>query len=1489
MQPFDNREGKNTMRSSAAAPSPSNSPPRGRLWLRIVVIAAVVVVVGLSALPWLASTLLRSTIVGAVDGRLSGSLTIESLRLSWLGGQTLRNIELRDPDGAPVLRIDRITTEASLLNLAFGGLAFGTTVIDSMEAVIVADASGQTNLQRALGGYGSTAKAGKSAPKARVPASLSGSIMITNASVSTSMAGGAPVGFEDMQLTARLPKLGEPLEFLLQARAAQGELDGKIDAKGTIAGIFDAQGVFTPSAMQPQITATAVDLPVDGLDTLAGSAGALRAALGNTLNVELFAAPTADGASATLRVEAPQLRAAFVLRSDGKTLALTEPGGVEATVTDALLQSFLPADKGRGTMHLVGSAPMRLQVARLELPVSPLKPDAMGLEVSFTLGELTLRGGEAIGEIKVRKLRGDVDVTRLADGVRFTLAGETEQAGQRGGLDVKGEINNALNEDGDLDLDGIQVNIDAKIADLPLGPIDAFAGRKGMLVAALGARATIDAGAVSRPGGVDVRLGVRAPRLNIDLPLAVGETVTLTAPAKGRFTLTPALLNGGKTPIEGVRLAADAPLDFSIESFTLPLPKGKEPPRMQDVVLNATVSGQSMRLLGISESALTVTGLTADIRGDSLKQVRVNAGATLEDESKDGVIALTAGGPLKLALRAEAGIDSDGAFRTEQVTLETESKLLTTKLRGQYGEAFVLSDPADISLVLTPALLKGLGAIKDPSLTLAGPTPLRLRVQSMVVPLKDKDMGPLKVAAGGEIAEVKFASGSPLADWTLNGLRLDIKADGQANTATLGITGQTKAAGKSEPSPLHADVKVKSFLDKGAVNWRGAEIHATSALDGVPTALIDALAGLDGRLPPAIGSAADVTLGYSQNAGRSGDLDVQVKAEHLTLAAVGQVTEFVALSKPMTVEWTITPAGWAVLNKPAKDAKAKPKAPPVLDEPAKTVIVVKSLRWPLPSKDKPADYTKAALTADLKVPRLALTDKSAGLTTRVDNLVGTVSSADLTGDIAVDLRGNGTTSRIGQAPPGEPGKIAVVGTVSRLFTREGKFNQTGVAVDLDITLDQLPSQVVDNAAGMEGQIHAICGDTMNVRSKVVWNDMTGPFSMDLDASNARSKLAADLGRKVLILREPYHATVGVTPLLGQKVLGRYSSFLAGVIDSDKPIDIHVAKDGFEVPFAPFAWEGVQVPHARIETGALTLKNEGAIATLRAFAGPNAGKTLRATISPIVGKVAAGVIALERVDVNVADALRFGVWGKIDMVREFVDMQVELPSETLANTVGLVGLSPNTSVRLPLRGPFGGVKVDYTAVASQLPLMAAQQPIDRTMQGLGSVLGALTGGAVNLPGTGAGTSAPTGASSGAEIPGEAAAPSITEKITRTVTNPLGGILGGGKKAAQPEVKSEAQPATDPAPAAKTEPKKATQPEPVATPVAEPQPETETMAEPRSEPEPEAESAPEAEAESEAAEEPKAETQPAVTPATKKDEPVNPLKKAADGLLGGLKRK
>jgi hypothetical protein len=143
-----------------STPQSSTTPPprkrRGRWW-KILLGIFILILVLVLLLPTLLSTGAgTSFLLGKVNGRVPGKITAANVSVGWFSGTRLRNLEVKDPDGKPVISVSSLDTGATLMDLLTpSSIDLGNVVVRGLRANLITYPDGSTNLGRSLTLYAS--------------------------------------------------------------------------------------------------------------------------------------------------------------------------------------------------------------------------------------------------------------------------------------------------------------------------------------------------------------------------------------------------------------------------------------------------------------------------------------------------------------------------------------------------------------------------------------------------------------------------------------------------------------------------------------------------------------------------------------------------------------------------------------------------------------------------------------------------------------------------------------------------------------------------------------------------------------------------------------------------------------------------------------------------------------------------------------------------------------------------------------------------------------------------------------------------------------------------------------------------------------------------------------------------------------------------------------------------------------------------------------
>ncbi len=700
-------------------PAPRNRSPRKRRWGRWVGLGVtallVVLIVAVLLLPTLLSTGPgRGVVVNAINGTIRGTVEMSGLSLSWFGGQSMRDVTLRDPEGGVVATVASIEApDVRLLPAAMGSMRFGTIRVNGPDVQIRQEPGQPTNLERAI----------EMRTPSTEPTDLSGlgiTLEVAAGRVVYESPGLEPVELSDLNATVAAPTLAD-IAVKLESVLSQGAEAGRLAADLRITDAV-ADGQLQLARAGVEGTADVINLPLTPVDRLAQQEGKLVGLLGESLTANLTAEGGVDALSATLSARSPRLQ-----RLDA-TLA-TEQGQLRAREAQVALEvtpEAYAAWAGEGGGTLEQPFVLRVNVPLLTVPREgdAMRFDRARVEANVEADAilLTLPAAESDGEaaaprtMAVRGLRLDADSEAVGERLGAVLTGTAEYGGESGPIDARAEVRNLLSETLPL-----AATVTAQA--FPVALADAFAGQGGKLTATLGE--TLDARVnVSQPPGQPLAFDGTVTSTGITGPFAGtyadDGAVALRTPEPMNVRVTPAAFRAwvGTAEAPPVVVPAEAmELAMRLDAAYAPLPPAEgapadaparvDPERTRvslelttpRAVLENTTSGEryaveQLRLAANGQDLREVLEVVANMR---VSRDGSQTPAATEGDARGGALASTT--------RVHGVVAGDGtlqpgraAFTTETNAREIPSAIIDSAA-GQDGQLALLLGPTTTAAI----------------------------------------------------------------------------------------------------------------------------------------------------------------------------------------------------------------------------------------------------------------------------------------------------------------------------------------------------------------------------------------------------------------------------------------------------------------------------------------------------------------------------------------------------------------------------------------------------------------------------------------------------------------------------------------------------------------------------------------------------------------------------------------------------------------------
>lgn len=309
--------------SSAQAERPSapakHRPARRRRrrWVRVLLVAGVLLIILVLAAPYILSTGIGTALaVGVINTWIEGNAQLDGMSLSWLGPIQLTGLSVSDPDGREVLRIQNITIDTGVLGAVFSWEHFGRVHVSSPRAVLYLDEEGPVSLARAFRSRKPPGKPG------RLP-EPEGSIVVQAAAVRVVRADGRTYEVTQIDAELGLRTLGEISGSLSVALPGGGRVHNEIAIYRLV-----SDGKVSPAKASGNVrSVTKADLHLGPLGAFALGQGGMGGKAGWSLDLEFEPGKVGGG----LAIDVKGLRAAYLEGPEARPVDLHLSGRLGGT------------------------------------------------------------------------------------------------------------------------------------------------------------------------------------------------------------------------------------------------------------------------------------------------------------------------------------------------------------------------------------------------------------------------------------------------------------------------------------------------------------------------------------------------------------------------------------------------------------------------------------------------------------------------------------------------------------------------------------------------------------------------------------------------------------------------------------------------------------------------------------------------------------------------------------------------------------------------------------------------------------------------------------------------------------------------------------------------------------------------------------------------------------------------------------------------------
>lgn len=1231
----------------------------------------------------------KRQVVSLINRSIPGNIEIRRLNLHWFQGQKIEGFLLKDPEGQAVVGFDKFSTEATLWQLVWKNPHLGLTQIEDLNAAIITNENGDSNLRRALGFQTS---------KEVIP--LASTIVLS-----------------DVDLKSYLLSPQHPLSIQMKGLTRQDNLNGSFDVAISLNGLFattweelkrNAENYFTlEGSKKAKLQATIVNFPLDLIDRLIALenpqySGILHSLLGDRLNLNIEKEANHEGVAFNVALTTPFLQGDLKGVINKNNISLREPGQFLLKITPQTIQS-LSSQK----VNLQNPAQIDFVFSDFMIPLNFFDRNKesdlcqFGLHIDMKMGKTPIEMS-SIGQRGILSLQGSLASPVCDKTIRLEVIGKIQQ---EKGKPFDIHLTSTQNKPSHLFHLGKQVLQNSRsnltISKFPLDIIPFFHDHpewEKKVGSFVNAQLEIQTNEQSQWLGIfsfDTPLfALQNGKLKFD-----NNTLTLLSPANFKWTMSSDCLQelfnldstvqDAKTMKNSERerfaLEQPCPLQFVLKRLTLPI----HDPQMAELELESSFS--HLRL----PKFFNLGTLQFDdflLRIQSLNQkIHSTISGKFSLFNKDGSRSPLVPEPLAFSQNSKWKIKERGAYEMTSGQLQLINSITKVQIEGKLDshQVFEITQPAQIHYTLSPSSLQILGKLFEKDLNiLQEPTSFLLSIEPTQVNLNPFSLSNLYLQGTMQIKKMVFQSKTNEMP-SLEEMFISWVFDSPRNDVYTNIKGLAYSGKTGKPSQVSANLQF--WLNPGNYDFAHTKSEIRLNFSGLPTSLLNIFLGMP-DLNSILGPILDINLKtfFDPTKTKPGYFDGVVDSANFHAEGRFKISDQVMIYdgvKLPIIRLNFDNESYKTIQSLLGFQDYRQLVNPV------TVIGKLSLL------NIPIDENWANQTAF----NLAFS------TTDIQWQNQENTSLKFNGNLATEnLKDHFDFSLIAQ---GE-NTLKLRGLVKNLFDRELRLRPwQEMAIETTLEGGQLPISFFQSLLPLTSiqtnQIQALFGNQIDVNLKGHIQNLNGLMQASIKGPEGSILFDGQLKQGILSLNRPFETSVKVTPLFVRTFLTQSVPILNSAVGAENPITLTIDHAQFSVPLIPFKLEEAKIGKGNLNLGKVKFRNEGELHSVLSMIRSMTEPYLTIWFTPIYFDLSKANLSIKRFDMLVTNAFTLANWGSINLQTHQADFVLGLPAQTLQFAFGIQGLDDGYILQVPFHTAKGKVQVDKKKMTARVGALVAQ--------------------------------------------------------------------------------------------------------------------------------------------------------------------------------------
>ncbi len=1318
--------------------------------LSVAIILCIISIGTLAFLPAYFSTPQgKESLVNWINRRISGWVSIDTLKISWFSGQQIENLILYDKRGDKIFALENLTTNKNLLPLLSRTNSWGKTRIHGLFLHLVKEGNGSFNLEEAIQPKNSKEKKSKKERKFTLP--TRGDLRLEDGVFEMEGPKTPLVVLSHLNFTLQGEKKDCQTIFHLVGKSAQkSQISGTQTISPSISGEILVSGRLTSckrikvnfthgtlkgfEKMSLSLLARLNSFPVAVFDQIIRFknlhlAGIFESAIGPSLDFEGEIIASKKELKIDSSIIGSNLKATIKGATEEGIFHADPKSKIVFTITPPFFEKLLLALNKNSKWHLGKKTDISINLEKLSFPIPFVRRDlAFKLDGSI---DQALISHETLGPITLRNISLSSSSSPLTKEINIEYTGDIQTSESPSKFEGRIDAANLFDAKGNLSLSQGKLEFYTALSSVPLDAIDLALGENSDLMAYFGRTLSLFFHGKIEKGVGDIQAKATSTILQTEeLFFKFDHGLFLEKNGKITFRLSPDLLKKFLPYETEIRVMEGGYLTLDLQELSLPLNErgGWDYEKLK---LNANLSMGSVNIQGITHfSPLLIKDVSGKITIANLNRVSLLLKGIFGFTNSHEYVALIVGSDCPFTLSGEGAIPKkkgSAPLTFSNLSFKTECERINLDVRGKIDETglFSITRPALSTLTITPdSFSQWVKASNNNPSRLVEESRMRTEVdyfECRLFPFQPRTLIAKSVTTLPKLAMLE-ASNKELA--SISDLEMQVNINGKNEEFFANINGKTHIElqdpekKESKSGQIDALLSIKQFLKAGTFSLRSADFRADVTAKDFPLFILDAFIlqkslSQGGFLTTLFGPSLDFTLRGSHTPEKEPKSIILFSATgeglkaNLSLSIDGTLK--VMQDHPAFIEWTMTPARYATLMS-IFQKESHLKSNYTLLNSAPVILKISQLNCPaLPIPSIGGFLCQSGFIGTLQTGPMTLMNHATHDSIAIQRVDASVHGRNFSEaiqlNIASDFLSNNAT---------ESGDLRFQGGLINAWTKEGKWNKEGLTIKGNLHINNLPVRPILSLTALsprrEREIFALLGEKLNTNIFGEITDFSGPIDIQIAASNFKAEAPFTLNQGNLTLRETLKAEITLTQEISETFLVDIYPLLFEAVLSNHPLLLNIGSDGFFLPLSPFSFGEIKIPHAIIDIGEISVKNGGQLQALMNFLkAQNISPVgmMSAWFTPIYLSLENGIASYERFDALLAGNVHIACWGQINHIKDKVNMVLAISAATLRHKLGISGLSKRDMFQIKMRGSTHKVELDWSSAYKRIAIIIAE--------------------------------------------------------------------------------------------------------------------------------------------------------------------------------------